>query len=80
MTIQDLQALVQGRRSIRGYDEKREVSDEAIRALLDCAGSAPSGGNANRGNSSLLGLRKKGNRRRAETLELVVLNGDRDSS
>jgi nitroreductase len=45
MNIQDLRTLVQGRRSIRGYDEKREVSDEAIRALLDCARWALSGGN-----------------------------------
>lgn len=45
MKIGDFQALVQQRRSVRGYDESRPVSDEAIRAILDCARWAPSGGN-----------------------------------
>jgi len=45
MNIDELQALVERRRSIRGYDEKREVSDEAVRGILDCARWAPSGGN-----------------------------------
>jgi len=45
MKIDDLYALVQRRRSIRGYDESRPVSDEAITAILDCARWAPSGGN-----------------------------------
>lgn len=45
MKIQDLQSLVEQRRSIRGYDEKREVSDEMIRTILNCARWAPSGGN-----------------------------------
>jgi nitroreductase len=45
MDIHELQALVERRRSIRGYDESREVSDETIRAILDCARWAPSGGN-----------------------------------
>jgi nitroreductase len=45
MKINDLYALVQQRRSVRGYDESRPVSDEAIKAILDCARWAPSGGN-----------------------------------
>jgi nitroreductase len=45
MNIDELQALVEQRRSIRGYDEKREVSDETIRMILNCARWAPSGGN-----------------------------------
>ncbi len=45
MKIDDLHALVRQRRSVRGYDENRPVSDEAIRAILDCARWAPSGGN-----------------------------------
>jgi nitroreductase len=45
MNISDLRALVERRRSIRGYDESRDVPDEAIRAILDCARWAPSGGN-----------------------------------
>ena len=45
MKIDDLYALVQRRQSIRGYDESRPVSDEAITAILDCARWAPSGGN-----------------------------------
>ena len=45
MNIDDLQSLVEQRRSIRGYDASREVSDETIRTILDCARWAPSGGN-----------------------------------
>ena len=45
MKINDLYTLVQQRRSVRGYDESRPVSDEAIKAILDCARWAPSGGN-----------------------------------
>ena len=45
MKIDDLRLLVEQRRSIRGYDENREVSDEAIKTVLDCARWAPSGGN-----------------------------------
>jgi len=45
MNIDALRELVIRRRSIRGYDESREVSEEAIRAILDCARWAPSGGN-----------------------------------
>jgi len=45
MTILELHKLVQQRRSIRGYDAIRQVSDEAIRTILDCARWAPSGGN-----------------------------------
>ena len=45
MHISDLRELAMRRRSIRGYDESREVSEEAIRAILECARWAPSGGN-----------------------------------
>jgi len=45
MDIQDLFTLVESRRSIRGYDENREVSANMIQSILDCARWAPSGGN-----------------------------------
>lgn len=45
MDIRELQTLVERRRSIRGYDESREISDETVRSILDCARWAPSGGN-----------------------------------
>ncbi len=45
MNIDALQQLVERRRSTRGYDEGREVSDEIVRKILDCARWAPSGGN-----------------------------------
>ncbi|MDP2606969.1 MAG: nitroreductase family protein [Deltaproteobacteria bacterium] len=45
MNIDELRQLTIQRRSIRGYDESREVSEEAIRAILECARWAPSGGN-----------------------------------
>jgi nitroreductase len=45
MNIDGLRELAMRRRSIRGYDESREVSEEAIRAILECARWAPSGGN-----------------------------------
>ena len=45
MNIGELQTLVEQRRSIRGYDEKRDVPDETIRTILNCARWAPSGGN-----------------------------------
>ena len=37
MNIDGLRELVIRRRSIRGYDESREVSEEAVRAILECA-------------------------------------------
>jgi nitroreductase len=45
MGIDDLLALAQQRRSIRGYDESRDVADEMVMGILDCARWAPSGGN-----------------------------------
>jgi nitroreductase len=45
MNVDELQTLIEGRRSIRGYDEKRDVSDDLIRTILNCARWAPSGGN-----------------------------------
>jgi nitroreductase len=45
MDLSDLHSLVEKRRSIRGYDQGRDVPDEIINAILDCARWAPSGGN-----------------------------------
>lgn len=45
MDICEFHALVERRRSIRGYDESREVPDDIVRSILDCARWAPSGGN-----------------------------------
>ena len=45
VNVNDLHELVKSRRSIRGYDESRTVSNEAIQTMLDCARWAPSGGN-----------------------------------
>ncbi|HUF42513.1 MAG TPA: nitroreductase family protein [Verrucomicrobiae bacterium] len=45
MRIDDFRALVEKRRSIRGYDEDRPISEEMVRSILDCARWAPSGGN-----------------------------------
>jgi len=45
LNIDELRELAMRRRSIRGYDESREVPEEALRAILDCARWAPSGGN-----------------------------------
>ena len=45
MNIDELRQLTIQRRSIRSYNESREVSEEAIRAILECARWAPSGGN-----------------------------------
>jgi len=45
MKIDDLRALVEQRRSIRGYDESWEVSVDTVITILDCARWAPSGGN-----------------------------------
>ena len=45
LNINELRQLTIQRRSIRGFDEHREVSEEAIRTILDCARWAPSGGN-----------------------------------
>jgi 5,6-dimethylbenzimidazole synthase len=45
MNIDALRALVTQRRSIRGYDEGGEISDDTIKTILDIARWAPSGGN-----------------------------------
>ncbi len=45
MSIEELRGLVEKRRSTRGYDESRKISDEALHTILDCARWAPSGGN-----------------------------------
>jgi nitroreductase len=45
MSIEELRGLVEKRRSTRGYDESREIPDEALHSILDCARWAPSGGN-----------------------------------
>lgn len=43
--IQEFHELVMKRRSIRGYDQTRDVPDDLIRKILECARWAPSGGN-----------------------------------
>src|SRR5262245_59732301 len=45
LNIDELHELAASRRSIRGYDKTKTVSDEAVRKILDCARWAPSGGN-----------------------------------
>jgi len=45
MNIDDLHSLAARRRSIRGYDESREISETTVRQILNCARWAPSGGN-----------------------------------
>ncbi|MGN6735352.1 MAG: nitroreductase family protein, partial [Candidatus Binatia bacterium] len=45
MNIEEFRGLVEKRRSTRGYDENRAVSDDMIKTILDCARWAPSGGN-----------------------------------
>ena len=45
MNMSYFRALVENRRSIRGYDQNRDVADDVLRAILDCARWAPSGGN-----------------------------------
>ena len=45
MNIESLTELAGNRRSIRGYDKTRDVPDEMVRKILDCARWAPSGGN-----------------------------------
>ena len=45
MNISDFRALVEQRRSICGYDESREVSEEFIKTILDCARGARLVGN-----------------------------------
>ena len=45
LNIDELHELVVNRRSIRGYDRNRDVPDEMIQKILDCARWAPSGGN-----------------------------------
>jgi len=45
LNIDGLQELAVNRRSIRGYDKTKDVPDEWVRRILDCARWAPSGGN-----------------------------------
>jgi nitroreductase len=45
MTIDALTALAADRRSIRGYDKTKDVPDEMVRKIIECARWAPSGGN-----------------------------------
>jgi 5,6-dimethylbenzimidazole synthase len=45
LSIDDLRQLAMRRRSIRGYDENREVPQSIIDTILECARWAPSGGN-----------------------------------
>lgn len=45
LDIEEFHELVMKRRSIRGYDQTRDVPDDLIRKILECARWAPSGGN-----------------------------------
>ena len=45
LNIDELHELAANRRSIRGYDKSKDVSDEVVRKIIDCARWAPSGGN-----------------------------------
>ena len=72
MNIDELQTLVEQRRSIRGYDEKREVSDETIRTILNCARWAPSGGNGQPWEFVIVHERAAGGRLRGEGRKSVV--------
>jgi len=45
LNLDELQQLAMNRRSIRGYDKTRDVPDEIVQKILDCARWAPSGGN-----------------------------------
>ena len=45
LNIDELRQLAANRRSIRGYEKNRNVADEIVREILDCARWAPSGGN-----------------------------------
>lgn len=45
LNIDELYELATKRRSIRGYDKNRDVPDDVIRKILECARWAPSGGN-----------------------------------
>lgn len=45
LNIDELRELAANRRSIRGYEKDRDVADETVRKILDCARWAPSGGN-----------------------------------
>jgi nitroreductase len=45
LSIDELHELAQNRRSIRGYDRTKDVPEEMVRRILDCARWGPSGGN-----------------------------------
>ena len=45
LNIDALTELAADRRSIRGYDKTRDVPDEMVRKIIECARWAPSGGN-----------------------------------
>ncbi len=45
LSIADLCELAMQRRSVRGYDENRDVPQSAVEQILECARWAPSGGN-----------------------------------
>lgn len=45
LDIDGLHELAVNRRSVRGYDKTRDVPEEWVRRILDCARWAPSGGN-----------------------------------
>ncbi len=45
LSIDELHELLKTRRSIRGYQKDKDVSEEHIRQILEAARWAPSGGN-----------------------------------
>jgi nitroreductase len=45
LNIDELHELAQNRRSIRGYDKTKDLPEEMVRRILDCARWAPSRGN-----------------------------------
>ena len=69
LSIDDLRQLAMQRRSIRGYDENREVPQSVIEAILECARRAPSGGNGQPW--EFVVVRDKETRHNAELFQLI---------
>ena len=58
MSIEELRGLVEKRRSTRGYDESRKISDEALHSILDCAAGRRRAATASLGNLSSFAIRR----------------------
>lgn len=76
LSIDDLRELAMRRRSIRGYDENREVAESAIEMILECARWAPSGGNGQPW--EFIVVRDKGTRYRIADIYLKQLEQKRE--